>query len=269
METTNDKITIEDKTEFWGQNPNTLFLPQQLNELFPTNEMSYERKLNAISRLVIILTLITYISTKRTTILIVCVASLVLIYVIHLLFQQKKKKEKKMRKIAENFANVFQNVEPKKNPAEEVINQIVAENNEGSLEEKKLEYFDMAKSNNPLSNVLLTDYENASEKKHAPPAYTEEGRESILQKTREMIDQMHPDQQPPNTEEKFTDKLFGNLSDNLAFEQSMRQYTSNPSTTIPNDQNAFANFCYGGMISCKEGNAFACVRNNLGRHIMM
>jgi hypothetical protein len=31
--------------------------------------------------------------------------------------------------------------------------------------------------------------------------------------------------------------------------------------TIPNDQGAFAEFCYGSMISCKEGNNFACARN--------
>ena len=258
--------SIDDSIEFWGTNPNVLFLPQHLNELFPTNNMTYERKLNAISRLVIILTIFTYLATHKTTIIIVCIASLVLIYVIHSYFQQKKRKEKKMKKISENFANVFQNVEPKKNPVEEVV---ANHNGIETLEEKKFEYFDMAKPDNPLSNVMLTDYANANEKKHAPPAYTEEGREAILQKTKEMIDKLHPDQQPPNTEQTFTEKLFGDLSENLAFEQSMRQYTSNPSTTIPNDQNAFANFCYGGMVSCKEGNAFACVRNNLGRHIMM
>jgi type III restriction enzyme len=45
----------------------------------------------------------------------------------------------------------------------------------------------------------------------------------------------------------------------------MRPFYSNPGTTIPNDQGAFADFCYGSMISCKEGNAFACARN-LSRH---
>ena len=41
----------------------------------------------------------------------------------------------------------------------------------------------------------------------------------------------------------------------------MEFYTT-PNTTIPNDQNAFANYCYGDMISCKEGNPTACERNN-------
>ena len=59
----------------------------------------------------------------------------------------------------------------------------------------------------------------------------------------------------------MTEKLFASLDDHFEFEQSARQFYSNPSTTIPNDQGAFAEFCYGEMISCKEGNMFACARD--------
>ena len=31
---------------------------------------------------------------------------------------------------------------------------------------------------------------------------------------------------------------------------------------IPNEQRRFAEFCYGNMPSCKEGNDFACMQNN-------
>jgi len=58
-----------------------------------------------------------------------------------------------------------------------------------------------------------------------------------------------------------TEKLFRDVNDQLTFEQSMRPFMSNPATTIPNDQGAFAQFCYGSMVSCKEGNLFACARN--------
>ena len=56
------------------------------------------------------------------------------------------------------------------------------------------------------------------------------------------------------------------MGSNFEFEQSLRPFHSTPSTTIPNDQGAFAEFCYGSMISCKEGNEFACARNH-ARHI--
>ena len=60
----------------------------------------------------------------------------------------------------------------------------------------------------------------------------------------------------------ITDKLFNDLASGITFEQSMRQYYTTANTTIPNDQGSFADFCYGSMVSCKEGNEFACSRNN-------
>jgi hypothetical protein len=74
-----------------------------------------------------------------------------------------------------------------------------------------------------------------------------------------MVDELHPE------EPQISKKLYQSLDDNLTLEQSLRPFYSNPSTTIPNDQSSFADFCYGSMVSCKEGNAFACARN-LARH---
>mgnify|MGYP000365593319 CR=1 FL=1 len=53
------------------------------------------------------------------------------------------------------------------------------------------------------------------------------------------------------------------LGDNFEFENSMMQFNTNPNTTVPNDQKGFADFCYGNMISCKEGNEFACAKKDL------
>ena len=63
----------------------------------------------------------------------------------------------------------------------------------------------------------------------------------------------------------LADKLFRDLGEQYVFEQSLRPFYSTASSTIPNDQQAFAEFCYGSMVSCKEGNPFACARN-LTRH---
>ena len=57
-------------------------------------------------------------------------------------------------------------------------------------------------------------------------------------------------------------RLFQDLGDSIAFNQSMRNFYSMPSTTVPNDQQAFANFLYGNMPSCKEGNVMQCTKNN-------
>ena len=51
-------------------------------------------------------------------------------------------------------------------------------------------------------------------------------------------------------------------NDNLSFEHTMRSFHAMPNTTIPNAQKAFAEFCYGNMPSCKEGDVDACSKIN-------
>ena len=69
-----------------------------------------------------------------------------------------------------------------------------------------------------------------------------------------MIQDQHPDF--PD----MKDKLFKDLGDSVEFHNSMIPFNSNPSTQIPNDQNAFAKFCYGDMPSCKSGDDIACLQ---------
>ena len=59
---------------------------------------------------------------------------------------------------------------------------------------------------------------------------------------------------------KIADKLFKDLGDSFTFDQSMRTWYATANTQVPNDQNAFAEYCYGDMVSCKEGNEFACAQ---------
>jgi hypothetical protein len=101
----------------------------------------------------------------------------------------------------------------------------------------------------------MTDYEFNVDKKPAPPAFNANVNNSILDSAMTLVSEANPDQ--PD----IADKLFKDLGEQFVFEQSLRPFSSNPNTTIPNDQQAFADFCYGSMVSCKEGNRFACARN--------
>lgn len=119
--------------------------------------------------------------------------------------------------------------------------------------------FDETDSSNPFGNVLVTDYDYNPNKKPAPPAFNKNINDNILSEAKKLVSEANPDQ--PD----IANKLFNDIGSELMFEQSLRPFTSNPSTTIPNDQAGFAEFCYGSMVSCKEGNQFACARN-LVRH---
>ena len=62
---------------------------------------------------------------------------------------------------------------------------------------------------------------------------------------------------------KYYDRLYKDVDDIYGKNNGYRQFYTNPNTTIPNDQAGFARFCYGDMISCKEGSDLACSQKNL------
>jgi len=70
-------------TAFWGNNPSVLLNKNEVLELWPTANMDYENKLNAIARLVILLTLLGYIFTFSLKILAAGVITLFIIYILY------------------------------------------------------------------------------------------------------------------------------------------------------------------------------------------
>jgi hypothetical protein len=65
--------------QFWSNEPTILFNKEYIFELWPTSEMCYEQKLNAITRLVILLTILGYILTMSLRVLGVGVFTLLII----------------------------------------------------------------------------------------------------------------------------------------------------------------------------------------------
>lgn len=229
----NEKSKEPDDVPFWSKNPNVILSKEHILEFFPTEEMTFNQKLNAISRIVILLTLLTFAYTQNTQILLVGVVSLFFIFMLH----QYRSKDKE-----EGFE-----ISP-------VLKDLVDTSH--STPES---VFQMPTANNPLGNVLVTDYLYNPKRKPAPPAYNESVSADITEKAKQMVINNNPNN--PD----IADKLFKDLGDQYMFEQSMQPFYSTASTTIPNDQESFSEFCYGGMISCKEGNAFACARNNAAK----
>jgi len=205
---------------FWFENPSILFRKDKILRFWPYNTMSFEEKLNATTRFVIGVSLFGFMLLNNYLILLF---GIVLILSILFLYMYMKK-------------------------------QIVE-----TLDNQNLDDTNKFTKENPLYNVLMSDYDYNVDKKPAPASYTKKNGEKILDQAKKLVSEANPDH--PD----IAEKLFSDLGTNLQFEQSMRQFSSNPNTTIPNDQGAFADFCYGSMISCKEGNKFACARN-LTRH---
>ena len=229
-------IKQKESPKFWSENPNVILQKEYVFELFPVDPMTYEQKLNAVSRFILLISLVAFSLTRNFRILIIAAITLFSIFILY--FYQEKDKQAKEGFDDAGIAYLNQN------------NIAIAPNT-----------FSPPNSTNPFNNVMLPDYDYNPNKKPAPPMYVDQVNNDILTQAKQLVVDLNPDQ--PD----IADKLFKDLGDQYVFEQSLQPFNSNPSTTIPNDQGAFAEFCYGSMISCKEGNLFACARN-LSRHTL-
>jgi hypothetical protein len=109
-------------------------------------------------------------------------------------------------------------------------------------------------------NVLLTDIQDRPSRPAAEPAFNPKVERDINQSAQTFVVNDLAGDNGNSTD--LDDRLFRDLGDNYEFSNSMRNYFATPNTRIPNDQHAFAEFCYGSMVSCKEGNMMACARAN-------
>ena len=232
--TENNNVPVHHpKIPFWSENPNILMNNQYIFEFFPTEDMQYNQKLNAITRIVILLTIFSFIFTQNIRVIFISIITLLAIF-----FSYRNHISK-----SEGFDAAKGEYEDR---ASTVLNGFPPDVSK---------VFAPTTAENPFENVLMTDYDYNPNKKPAPPSFNENVNDEILIQAKQLVLNANPDQ--PD----LADKLFNDLGNQLVFEQSLQPFYSNPSTTIPNDQNAFAEFCYGSMISCKEGNLFACARN--------
>ena len=67
--------------------------------------------------------------------------------------------------------------------------------------------------------------------------------------------------QQNEADEKIDERLFKETGDKFMFEQSMRQFYTTANTMVPNSQKDFAQFCYGNMASCRDGDVEQCSKN--------
>jgi c-di-AMP phosphodiesterase-like protein len=177
---------------------------------WPTSDMNMNDKLNAITRLVIVLCLVGFIFTRNFNFIWVSVLTLVCIVVYFNLNSESK----------ENFEK--QNLSKHTNPTDK----------------------------NPLMNVLLPELNGNPNRKSALKSFLPETEKKINDKVKQQISK------------NIDPRIFQGLHNELDLEYSMRNFYTMPNTTVPNNQEEFSKFCYGDMISAKEGDPVALARHN-------
>ena len=215
----------------WLDDPTILLNKTYITELWVNgNSGTYdiERKINAITRLVILLTILGFLITGNLKIV---MSGFITILAYTILY--------KLGYLKDNTSNIS---EAFTNPA---------------VYKTLKKHFTNPTETNPMMNVMLPEINERPNRKKAEPAFAPLVAEDINNKTKEQVIKNN-DLDP---------RLFQDLGDKLGFEQSMRHFYTNPITTVPNDQKSFADYCYGNMPSCKE-DPMQCSKNQnrLGPH---
>lgn len=213
-------------TKFWINDPSILINKEHIFQLWPMSFMSFNEKLNSLSRLIIILSLMGGLIFRSIKSL---ATGVVVLFLIALL------KAGSISNLTEGFSSL------------EDVDVINIEKDEIEDIKRKVTTYKKPTSNNPLGNVLLTEIYDNPERKAAPPAFYHGVDEEIKNKTKEMIKEIN------KSNVDIEKKLFQDLGNNTVFDYSMRNFYSTANTEIPNDQNAFTKYLYGDMKSTKDG----------------
>jgi len=217
-------------SNIWFTDPKILFKKDQLKEIWPKQGMDKVQKINAISRLVIILSVLGYLVTQSFSFFITGAITLGIISILY--YAQLNSNKTNNDKIKEAFTNAKVYEEVKSN-------------------------FTNPTKKNPAMNVLLTEIQDDPKRKMAAPAYNRAVEKEINNDTKDFVVSTF------NNDKNIRKKLFATLGDSFDFEDAAQwNFYATASTTVPNDQGSFAEWCYGGMLSGKEGNDFALIQDN-------
>ena len=148
-------------TPFWTTEPKILFNSDNITQIYPNSKMTVEEKLNAISRLIIILTFLGYLITQTLKIVVTGVITLA---ILALLYTVRNNKQINKPKVVENFSSV------------------------------NAKYYDLMKPNftsptqtNPVMNVLLTEIADNPNRRQAAPSFNKEVEKLINRNTEKFV----------------------------------------------------------------------------------
>lgn len=210
--------------KIWYEDLNVLIDKKKMMNYIPLKNYSLNQKLNAIVRLSLYLSLLIMILSFNINYSFIFIFVLVLTYILHITNEEKR--EKKLVKQVENYKNLKKD----KDYIKKKINV-----------KDHLEKCILPTNNNPFMNFMLTD------KRTRKPACNTFNNKKVS----ELV------------EDKFAKGLYKDINGIYNNENSQREFYTMPNTEVVNRQTEFANWLYKTPKTCKEGNGFQCVANNM------
>ena len=228
-------------TPFWANEPTILFKKEFILQVWPMSTMSFEEKMNAITRNVVILTCLAFLITKNSSFIIILLVTLVVLYSVYMF--RKEKIVSSMIKKKEGF-NVNPSIQPSAlSPSPTTTKPI-------TLDTILQSDFHPTTKQNPMGNVLLTDIMDDPDRKAAAPSFNPDVYEDINDATKKQTQMLNP------TIINTNKQLYGDLYSNDVFDrQMMQRFYTTANSRVTNDQGAYMQYLYGGSYSAKEDNA--------------
>lgn len=223
-------------TPFWFNDPTIIFNKNSVLQLWPTANLAFEAKLNSISRLVILLSLLGFLFTRKTHFLIIGAVTLAIIVSLY-----KFRKQKIVKALTQQDVEGFQVNNPK-----ESRDSSSTTTNPVTLETLLRSDFHPTTKKNPFGNVLLTDIMDQPNRKAAAPSFNPDVYDDINASVKKQTQMLNPGIINTNKQ------LYGDLYDSYTLDKSMISFYSTANTRVTSDQNSFAKWLYGNMPSSKE-----------------
>ena len=220
---------------FWSNDPTILFNKESMLQLWPTQKMTFESKLNAISRLIIVISILGFVFTRNFNLLIIGIITLAIIFTLYRLRKQKLVSSLKKEGFSLNSLKNSSSDKATTNPI--------------TMESLLRSNFHPTTKKNPFGNVLLTDINDTPNRLAAAPSFNPDVYEDIMNATKKQTQMLNPGIINTNKQ------LFGDLYGNYQLDNSMMRFYSTANSRVENDQGAFGSWLYSNMPSGKESNA--------------
>jgi hypothetical protein len=230
-------------TPFWSNDPTIIFNKDSVLQLWPTANLTFEAKLNSISRLVILLSLLGFLFTRKTHFLIIGAVTLAIIVSLY-----KFRKQKLIKALTQQDVEGFRSEGSKgsKDFNNGSIASSINTTNPVTLETLLRSDFHPTTKKNPFGNVLLTDIMDTPDRKAAAPSFNPDVYDDINSATKKQTQMLNPGIINTNKQ------LYGDLFDSYTLDKSMMRFYSCANTRVTNDANSFGKWLYGNMPSSKE-----------------
>jgi len=219
---------------YWFQDlSGTLFNLDYLVKIFPTGDMTYPEKINALVRLSIYIGVILALFYANFLFIYIPIITMIATYLLYLFRVDQLENTRATQGANAKLYNINGKLE-----TDLVKKNMLGQSGESFQNILNIQTCTKPSSNNPFMNPLPFD--------------------SRLRDS--ACDIIKPSNQL-QIEKEYNKHCIKDISDIWNHNSGRREFYTVANTTYPNDQGAFANWLYKTPVSCKEGNGAQCIAN--------